>query len=145
MSSRVIEIDARRVRVMDPDERMWSDSTLTRADIVAYYLDVASDLLPCLTRRPASTVIKRSADPEGWCFQRGALPGLPAWIPRCRGWDELRMSNVECPLVEERAAYLRVDRASDQRLQTPVPFELLEIDERIAAERPWRDLHGKRA
>jgi DNA ligase D-like protein (predicted polymerase) len=112
MNSRILEIDARRVRVTDPDERMWSDSSLTRADLMAYYLDVAGDLLPCLTRRPASAVVKRSAESDYWCFQRGAPPGLPAWIPRCRGWDERRMSSVECPVVEERAALAHLVNAA---------------------------------
>jgi bifunctional non-homologous end joining protein LigD len=103
MSPRVIEIDARRVMVTDPDERLWPDSSLTRADLTAYYLDVADELLGCLARRPASAIVKGPADTD-WCFQRGARPGLPAWIPRCRGWDELRMSTVECPVIEERAA-----------------------------------------
>jgi bifunctional non-homologous end joining protein LigD len=104
MRSRAIEIDARRVVVADPDGRLWPDSPLTRADLTAYYLEVASDLLPGLARHPVSAIVRRSADPEDWRFQRGAPPGLPAWIPRCRGWDELRMNAVDCPLLEERAA-----------------------------------------
>ena len=104
MNSRMIEIDARRVRVLDPDERVWPDSPLTRAKLTEYYLDVADELLPCLSRHPVSTIVRRSTDPDDWRFQRGVLPGLPAWIPRCRGWDELRMSTAEVPLVEERAA-----------------------------------------
>jgi len=101
MSSRVLEVDGRRVVVMDADGRIWPDSPLTRADVTAYYLDVASELLPNLAGRPASTIVRHAED---WRFQRGALPGLPAWIPRCRGWDESRLSNVECPLIEEPAA-----------------------------------------
>lgn len=104
MACRVLEIDGRRVRVADPDEVLWPGSSLTRADLTTYYLDVADELLPCLARRPASATVKREGGPEGWSFRRGALPGLPTWIPRCRGWDELRMTAVECPMVEERAA-----------------------------------------
>src|SRR5262245_2332439 len=104
MRSRVIEIDARRVVVSDPDGRPWPDSSLTRAELAAYYVDVSSDLLPSLTRHPISTIVRSSLDADDWRFQRGAPPGLPAWIPRCRGWDELRMSTVECALIEERAA-----------------------------------------
>jgi bifunctional non-homologous end joining protein LigD len=92
------------MRVVDPDERVWADSPLTRADLMEYYLDVADDLLPCLAGRPASAMVKGPAGAESGWFQRGARPGLPAWIPRCRGWDELRMNAVECPVVEERAA-----------------------------------------
>ena len=104
MDSRVLDIDGRRVRVADPDAPMWPGSSLTRADVLLYYLNVARDLVPCLSRRPSSVMVRRAEGLEGWCFQRGVLPGLPAWIPRCRGWDELRMSSVECALVEERAA-----------------------------------------
>ena len=112
MSGRVLEIDGRCVRVADPDELVWPGSALARADLTTYYLDVAAELLPCLARRPASATAKRAEGPEGWCFQRGALPGLPAWIPRCRGWDELRMTTVECPMVEERAALAHLVNAA---------------------------------
>ena len=104
MGRQGLDIDGRRVRVADPDAPMWPGSSLTRADVLLYYLDVARELLPCLSRHPSSVMVRRAEGLEGWCFQRGLLPGLPAWIPRCRGWDELRMSSVECALVEERAA-----------------------------------------
>ena len=104
MGPRVFEIDTRRMRVADPDERVWSGSDITRAEVLTYYLDVAGELLPGLSRHPASVMVSRPESLGGWCFQRGALPGLPAWIPRCRGWDEVRMSSVECPVIEERAA-----------------------------------------
>jgi bifunctional non-homologous end joining protein LigD len=102
MTCRVLEVDGRRVRLADPGEPIWPGVSLTRADVLTYYLDVAAEILPCLVRRPTSAVVKRP-DVEGWCFQRGALAGLPPWIARCRGWDQLRMRDIECPLVEDRA------------------------------------------
>ena len=112
MSVRVLDLDGRRMRIADPDAPVWPGSALTRADVLTYYLDVASELLPSLARHPASVIIKRSDSLEDWFFQRGALPGLPTWIPRCRGWDELRMSSLECPLVEERAALAQLVSAA---------------------------------
>ncbi len=104
MSCRVLDIEGRRVRVADPEESVWPGVSLSRGDVLTYYLDVAGELLPALARRPASAMVRRTEGLEGWRFQRGALPGLPPWIARCRGWDELRMSNVECPLVDGRAS-----------------------------------------
>jgi DNA ligase D-like protein (predicted polymerase) len=104
MSGRVIDIDGRRIRLASPDEAAWPGVPLSRADVLAYYLDVAPDLVPCLAGRLTSATVRHTEGMKGWGFQRSAPPGLPAWIPRSRGWDDLRMHSVECPLIEEPAA-----------------------------------------
>jgi bifunctional non-homologous end joining protein LigD len=104
MSGQVLDIDGRRVRLADPDGAAWPGAPLSRAQVLSYYLDVASALLPCLAGRPTSATVRHREDLRGWGFQPSAPPGLPPWIARCRGWDDLRMQSVECPVVDERAA-----------------------------------------
>jgi bifunctional non-homologous end joining protein LigD len=85
MSSRVIEIDGRRLIVANLDQVLWPEDGLTKADLIEYYLDVADFLLPFLANRPLSLL--RTAEPgmgSDWIYQRTAPPGLPSWIPTRR-------------------------------------------------------------
>jgi bifunctional non-homologous end joining protein LigD len=85
MSSRVVDIDGRRLILANLDQVLWPEDGLTKADLIDYYLDVAEHLLPFLVNRPLSLL--RTAEPGAgseWIYQRTAPPGLPAWIPTRR-------------------------------------------------------------
>ena len=103
MGCRILDLEGRRVRVTDLDEPIWAGMSPTRGDVLNYYLDVADELLAYLLRHPISGSVRRAEVVARWNFQRGGLPGLPSWVPRCRGWDDLRMQAVDCPLVDDRA------------------------------------------
>ena len=86
-TSRVLDIDNRRLLLTNPDLPLWPEETLTREDLIAYYLDVADRMLPFLRNRPLS-LMRCPAGPEGDCvFQKTAPPGLPSWVSvrRIRG------------------------------------------------------------
>lgn len=85
MSSRVVDIDGRRLILANLEQVLWPEDGLTKADLIDYYLDVAEHLLPFLVNRPLSLL--RTAEPGAgseWIYQRTAPPGLPAWIPTRR-------------------------------------------------------------
>ena len=86
-TSRVLDIDNRRLLLTNPDLPLWPDEPLTREDLIAYYLDVADRMLPFLRNRPLS-LMRCPTGPEGdYVFQKTAPPGLPSWmtVRRIRG------------------------------------------------------------
>jgi bifunctional non-homologous end joining protein LigD len=84
VSSRVAEIDGRRLILNDLDRVVWPEEGLTRGDLIEYYLDVADQVLPLLANRPLALL--RCPDGVGGdcLYQRTAPPGLPPWIPTRR-------------------------------------------------------------
>lgn len=85
MSTRVVEIDGRRLILNNLDQVLWPEDGLTKGDLIEYYLDLADVLLPFLVNRPLALL--RTAEPgagSDWIYQRTAPPGLPAWIPTRR-------------------------------------------------------------
>ena len=84
MSTRVIDIDDRRLILTELDRVLWPEDGLTKADLVDYYLDVADYVLPFLVNRPLSLLRSSEAGPVEWLYQKTAPPGLPAWIPTRR-------------------------------------------------------------
>ncbi len=84
MSTRVLEIDGRRLILTELDRVLWREDGLTKADLIDYYLDVVEYVLPFLVNRPLSLLRSSEAGPVDWLYQKTAPPGLPAWIPTRR-------------------------------------------------------------
>ena len=106
MSSRVVDIDGRRIILANLDQVLWPEDGLTKGDLIDYYLGVADYLLPFLVNRPLSLL--RTAEPGAgseWIYQRTAPPGLPAWIPtrRIRN-DRAALGYADYVIGSDRAA-----------------------------------------
>jgi bifunctional non-homologous end joining protein LigD len=98
---------ARDVRLTSGDRVLFPDVGVTKADLFAYYGDVAPAILPHLRRRPFTMKrIPMGAGTPAY-FQKQAPKGMPTWIPTrqfrtVRRDGESRM--VDFPLVETREA-----------------------------------------
>ncbi|HEV8616336.1 MAG TPA: non-homologous end-joining DNA ligase [Methylomirabilota bacterium] len=84
MSTRVLDLEGRRLLLNHLDQVLWAEAQLTKADLIDYYLDVADEMLPFLANRPVS-LLKAPDSVTGECaYQRTAPPGLPPWLPTRR-------------------------------------------------------------
>jgi bifunctional non-homologous end joining protein LigD len=80
MSTRVFDLDGRRLLLNRLDQVLWPEEQLTKADLIDYYLDVADEMLPFLANRPVS-LLRAPDSVTGECaYQRTAPPGLPGWF-----------------------------------------------------------------
>jgi bifunctional non-homologous end joining protein LigD len=84
MSTRVVDVDGRRLILTHLDDVLWPEDGVTKDELLTYYADVAGQLLPFINGRPIS--LQRAPDPiTGECaFQKTAPPGLPSWVPTRR-------------------------------------------------------------
>jgi bifunctional non-homologous end joining protein LigD len=120
----------RELTLSNLDKPFWPDEGITKGDLLRYYRDIATVLVPHLARRPFT--MKRY--PDGWqgkfFFQKDAPVHTPEWIPtyralvstrekpRQRKWvnfplvnDELGllwMANMGC--IDMNTWYSRIDR-----------------------------------
>jgi DNA ligase D len=80
MTTRVTEVQGRRLILAHLDELLWPEEQVTKGELLDYYVDVAPHLLPFLANRPLS--LQRAPDPlTGECaYQKTAPPGLPVWV-----------------------------------------------------------------
>jgi bifunctional non-homologous end joining protein LigD len=84
MSTRLLEIDGRRLMLSGLDRELWPEVNLTKGDLVDYYLSMTDYVLPALANRPLS-VLRWTDGPAGDClYQKSAPPGLPPWVPTRR-------------------------------------------------------------
>jgi bifunctional non-homologous end joining protein LigD len=105
MTTRVGEIDGRRILLTNPESLLWPDDGITKADLITYYLDVADHMLPFLDRRPLS-LLRCPEGASGECtYQKTAPPGLPPWIPtrRLRS-DQAALGYADYVIGSDRAA-----------------------------------------
>jgi bifunctional non-homologous end joining protein LigD len=80
-SIRIVELDGRRLTLLNLDRVLWPDDGYTKLDLIAYYTDMSEYLLPCLADRPVG-VVRLPDGPSGEStYHTAALPGLPSWIP----------------------------------------------------------------
>ena len=70
MSTRVEEIDGRRILFTNPEALLWPEDGVTKDELLGYYLDVADHLMPFLADRPVSLL--RSLDGGEYVYQRTA-------------------------------------------------------------------------
>jgi bifunctional non-homologous end joining protein LigD len=84
MSTRVVDVEGRRLILTHLDEVLWPEDNVTKDELLAYYTAVAERLLPFIANRPLS--LQRAPDPiTGECaFQKTAPPGMPSWVPTRR-------------------------------------------------------------
>ena len=140
----------RELRLVNLDKVFWPDEQITKGDLVDYYRQVASVLVPHLAGRPFT--LRRY--PDGAFgkafFQKRAPAHMPAWIKTFRGVAADRSGRereLDYPLVDDELAllwmvnmgcidmnpwYSRVDRPDRP------DFVLFDLDP--TPEVPWTDV-----
>src|ERR687897_2557454 len=102
-----LRVGRRTVRLTSLDKVFWPGAGLTKRDLLQYYTDVSSALLPHL--RDRAMVMKRyphGAHGEFFFMKRAPSP-RPAWIETC-AIEHGSGSIIEFPMVQDLAALLWV-------------------------------------
>jgi len=101
----VLPVDGREIRLTNLRKIFWSELGLTKGDLLQYYADVATVLLPHI--RDRAMVMKRY--PHGaagpFFFMKRAPTPRPAWIQICsigHGSGNI----IDFPMIQDRAALL---------------------------------------
>jgi len=104
-SSRVVELDGRRFLVTNPDAVIWSEESISKGDLIDYYLEVAEHLMPFFAGRPIS-LLRCPEGIAGDCvYQKTAPVGLPAWLPTRRiRTEQAALGYAEYVVGTDRAA-----------------------------------------
>jgi bifunctional non-homologous end joining protein LigD len=130
----VIRRGSQEVRFSNVDKLFWPDEGITKGDLLRYYEEVSSVLVPHLKDRPFT--MRRY--PDGAYgkafFQKKAPAHMPEWIPRWNDWALVNepaallwMVNMGC--IDMNAWYSRVDKP-----ERP-DFVLFDLDP--TPEVPW--------
>src|SRR3954447_15603031 len=103
----VLAIDGHEVRLTNLRKVFWADLQITKGDLLQYYADVASVLLPHIENR--AMVMKRY--PHGaageFFFMKRAPSPRPDWIELCS--IEHESGNIiDFPMIQDRAALMWV-------------------------------------
>src|SRR5205814_6812329 len=61
VSTRVVDVEGRRLILTHLDEVLWPEDGVTKDELLTYYADVSGHLLPFLAGRPLS--LQRAPDP----------------------------------------------------------------------------------
>ena len=103
----VLTIDGREVRLTNLRKVFWPELGITKGDLLQYYGDVSSVLLPHIRNR--AMVMKRYPHGAGgeFFFMKRAPAPRPAWIETCR-IDHGRGNVIDFPMVQDLAALMWV-------------------------------------
>jgi bifunctional non-homologous end joining protein LigD len=103
----VLTIDGKEVRLTNLRKVFWPERGLTKGDLLQYYADVSSVLLPHIRYR--AMVMKRY--PHGaagtFFFMKRAPAPRPSWIRTC-AIDHGSGNVIDFPVIDDRAALLWV-------------------------------------
>jgi bifunctional non-homologous end joining protein LigD len=107
----VVRKGKRTLRLSNLDKPFWPEEGITKGDLLAFYRDVASVVVPHVRDRPFT--LKRY--PDGWqgdhFFQKDAPRGMPEWIQTVNievtTRDRPRQRRrIDAPLVNDELALL---------------------------------------
>jgi DNA ligase D-like protein (predicted ligase)/DNA ligase D-like protein (predicted polymerase)/DNA ligase D-like protein (predicted 3'-phosphoesterase) len=104
-----VDVDGRELRLSNLDKPYWPDEGYTKGDLVAYYFNVASLLLPHLEGRPLT--MKRMPDglAGGFFYEKTAPSHTPAWIHRCKvASEDAKTGVIDYLIVDDLATLLFV-------------------------------------
>ncbi len=76
----VLQVNQREVKLTNLERLLWPEDSLTKKDLIRYYIDIAPYLLPHLQNRPL--VVQRfpgGIKGEGF-YQKNAPDGAPDWL-----------------------------------------------------------------
>lgn len=84
VSTRVTDVQGRRLMLAHLDEVLWPEDGVTKSELLDYYTEISGHLLPFVANRPLS--LQHPPDPlTGECvYQKTAPAGLPSWVPTRR-------------------------------------------------------------
>jgi bifunctional non-homologous end joining protein LigD len=102
-----IEIEGRAVRLTNLKKLFWTDLRITKRDLIQYYVDISSALLPHLKDR--AMVMKRY--PNGaagdFFFMKRAPQPRPAWIELC-SIEHSSGNVIDFPMIQDLSSLLWV-------------------------------------
>ena len=75
---------ARDVRLTHPEKLIWPEDGITKADLAAYFRDVAPAMLPHVRDRPLSLQRFRDGTGKPGFFQKEIPKGAPEWVKTVR-------------------------------------------------------------
>jgi bifunctional non-homologous end joining protein LigD len=102
-----LTIDGKTVKLTNLDKPFWREPAITKRELLQYYADVSSVLLPHL--RDRAMVMKRYPNgAKGKCFFMKRVPvPHPAWIETCT-IDHKSGNVIDFPMVQDLASLLWV-------------------------------------
>jgi bifunctional non-homologous end joining protein LigD len=103
----ILTVDGKDVRLTNLRKIFWPELGTTKGDLLQYYADVATALLPHVKNR--AMVMKRyphGAAGEFFFMKRAPTP-RPAWIEICR-IDHGSKGVIDFPMIQDRAALMWV-------------------------------------
>ena len=112
-----VVVDGRRLRLSSLDKVLYPEAGTTKADVIAYYAEVADVMLPHLRGRPVTR--KRWVDGTGGesFFAKQLEPGAPEWVARAGIRHSSRVT--EYPLVTEQATLVWFAQVAALELHVP--------------------------
>jgi bifunctional non-homologous end joining protein LigD len=102
-SSTTWQLGDHEVHVSSLDKLYWPDDGLTKGDLLAYYRDVASVMLPHLAGRPLTLRVYPEGINSSSYYRRDLPEGAPAWIGQVDYSRQSGGRTIQMPLVENAA------------------------------------------
>lgn len=121
-SKQSVTIDGHRLTLTNLEKVLYPETGTTKADVLAYYVEIAPFLIPHIRRRPVTR--KRWVDGVGTAespgkvfFQKNLEASAPGWIPR--EGIEHRDHRNEYPLVHDVATLTWLAQVAALELHVP--------------------------
>ncbi len=112
-----MEADGREIRLSNLDKVFWPDEGYTKGDLIAYYYNVGSRILPYLYARPLTMKRMPNGASGDFFYEKEAPPTTPPWMPGCAvqsagtgesRWGPVKHEVIHYLMVEDTAALLFV-------------------------------------
>jgi bifunctional non-homologous end joining protein LigD len=104
-------VDGREVRLSNLDKVFWPEEGYTKGDLIAFYFNIASRILPYLRGRPLTMKRMPNGVEGSFFYEKDAPSHTPDWMPRC-AVESAGSDGRWGPPKHEVVNYLMVDDAA---------------------------------
>jgi bifunctional non-homologous end joining protein LigD len=108
-------VDGRELRLSNLGKVFWPDEGYTKGDLVAYYFNIAPQILPYLAERPLTMKRMPNGIAGKFFYEKEAPSHTPEWMPRCEvessgsgegRWGRPKHGAINFLMVEDTASLL---------------------------------------
>jgi bifunctional non-homologous end joining protein LigD len=118
----IVSVDNHHVTVTNLNKVLYPQTGTTKADVLHYYAEIASHMIPHIANRPATRKrwvhgVGTIEDPYKGFYQKNLATGTPEWVLRCT--IEGNKHDVEYPLVNDTATLIWLAQIAALEIHVP--------------------------
>ncbi len=118
MSSTVVEVDGRQLKLSNLEKALYPEAGFTKGHVLDYYTRIAPVLLPHLRNRPLTLKRYPQGVQAGYFYEKQCPKHRPPWVETAPVWSDHNQRTIDFCLVNDLPTLVWVANLASLELHT---------------------------